>query len=79
MPAVLRIKGYRFYFFSNEGNEPKHIHIEKAEASGKIWLEPSVEVEYLYGFTARELKEVKEIVVNNLELLKNAWNEYFEK
>ena len=79
MPTILRIKGYRFYFFSNEGFEPKHIHIEKADASGKMWLEPSVEAEYFYGFTVKELKEVKEIVSENLELLKNAWDEYFEK
>lgn len=46
MPTVLRIKGYRFYFFSNEGFEPKHIHIEKADAIRKIWLEPSVDPEY---------------------------------
>jgi len=71
MPIVLRIKGYRFFFFSNEGLEPKHIHIEKAEASGKLWLESSVEVEYFYGFTAREHKEIKKIVNDNLELLKN--------
>lgn len=79
MPTILRIKGYRFYFFSNEGVEPKHIHIEKADANGKMWLEPSVEAEYFYGFTVKELKEVKEIVNKNLELLKNAWDEYFEK
>lgn len=79
MPVVLRIKGYRFYFFSNEGVEPKHIHVDKAEASGKLWLEPSVEVEYFYSFTNREQKEVEKIVIDNLELLKNAWNEYFEK
>lgn len=29
MPTVLRWKGYRFYFFSNEGSEPPHIHIDK--------------------------------------------------
>ncbi|WP_317039646.1 DUF4160 domain-containing protein [Tangfeifania diversioriginum] len=40
MPVVLRIKGYRFYFFSNESGEPKHIHVNKADANGKIWLEP---------------------------------------
>ena len=79
MPVVLRIKGYRFYFFSNEGLEPKHIHVDKAEASGKLWLVPSVEVEYFYGFTTKEMKEAKEIVIDNLELLKNAWDEYFEK
>lgn len=79
MPVVLRIKGYRFYFFSNESTEPKHIHINRADANGKIWLEPSVETEYFYGFAPKEQKEVKEIVTDNLEFLKKAWNEYFEK
>lgn len=31
MPTVLRVAGYRF-FFSNEGNEPPHIHVEHDEA-----------------------------------------------
>jgi len=44
-----------------------------------MWLEPSVEAEYFYGFTTAELKEVKEIIIENLELLKNEWNEYFEQ
>ena len=77
MPVVLRIKGYRFYFFSNEGDEPMHVHIEKADANGKMWLEPSIEAEYFYGFSSKEIKEVKELVTENIELLKNAWNEYF--
>jgi hypothetical protein len=34
MPTVLRVKGYRFFFFSNEGAEPPHIHIEYGENSG---------------------------------------------
>jgi len=79
MPVVLRINGYRFYFFSNEGNEPKHVHIEKAEANGKIWLMPKIEPEYFYGFSTNEIKEIKKIVSDNLELLKNAWDEYFGK
>ena len=41
MPVVLRTKGYRFFFYSNEGDEPMHIHIEKADASGKMWLHPT--------------------------------------
>jgi len=79
MPVVLRIKGFRFYFFSNEGAEPKHVHFDKAEAMGKMWLEPKVEEEYLYGFTVKEQKEIKEIINDNLELLKRAWDEYFGK
>ncbi|MCB9870153.1 MAG: DUF4160 domain-containing protein [Planctomycetes bacterium] len=32
MPTVLRIGSTRFFFYSNEGNEPPHIHIEQAGA-----------------------------------------------
>jgi hypothetical protein len=79
MPVVLRIKGFRFYFFSNEGMELKHVHIIKAEAAGKIWLEPFVRPEYYYGFIPKEIKQIEEIVNSHLELLNNAWDEYFEK
>ncbi len=79
MPVVLKIRGYRFSFFSNEGMEPKHVHIEKAEANGKVWLEPSIRIEYLYGFTVSEQKEVIKIINDHVELLRNRWNEYFGK
>jgi len=36
MPTVLYINRYRFYSFSNENDEPMHIHIEKAGANGEI-------------------------------------------
>ena len=38
MPIVFRYKGYRFFFFSNEGDprEPMHIHVRKGEASAKF-------------------------------------------
>lgn len=31
MPTVLYFYGWRFFFYSNEGNEPIHIHAEKGE------------------------------------------------
>ena len=40
MPEVLRGRGYRFFFFSREGHEPRHIHVEQAERDAKFWLEP---------------------------------------
>ena len=42
MPTVLRIGRFRFYFFSNEGEEPPHIHIKAAEDQAKFWLDPIV-------------------------------------
>ncbi len=77
MPTVLLIKGFRFYFFSNENDEPIHIHVEKAGANGKIWLEP-FDIEYFYGFTVREQRQIKKITKENLETLKLKWHDYFK-
>jgi hypothetical protein len=33
MPTVLVVEGFRFFFFSNEGFEPAHIHVEKGDGS----------------------------------------------
>lgn len=40
MPEILRVHGYRFFFFSREGHEPRHIHVEQAERYAKFWLDP---------------------------------------
>jgi hypothetical protein len=78
MPTVLLINGYRFFFFSNENSEPMHIHVEKAGANGKIMLNP-IEIEYYYGFTQNEQKQIHTIVNENIEYLKKAWNDYFKQ
>jgi len=76
MPTILRLFGYRFFFFSNEGNEPPHIHIEKAEAYAKYWLEP-VELASSYAFNAKELNELRKLVLENKSLFEQKWHEYF--
>ncbi len=78
MPTVLLIKGYRLFFFSNEGNEPVHIHIEKAERYAKFWLEPLCVV-INYGFTGKELREISEIIEKNEIIIREKWNEYFSR
>jgi hypothetical protein len=42
MPVVFRQSGYRFFFYSNEGDprEPIHIHVMKGVCTAKFWLEP---------------------------------------
>lgn len=79
MPTILLINGLRFFFYSNEGNEPMHIHVTKAEANGKIWIEPEIEIAYLHGFSRSEEKEILHIVSTNYERIKTKWNEYFGK
>jgi len=45
MPTILRKDGLRFFFFSREGTEPPHVHVEQAERYAKFWLEPVVLLE----------------------------------
>jgi len=77
MPTILRLLGFRFFFYSNEGNEPPHVHVEKGDGQGKYWLDP-VQEEYMHNFKASEKRKVKQIIEENQEQFKNDWNEYFE-
>lgn len=78
MPTVLRVDGFRFFFFSNEGNEPPHIHVQKAEKYAKFWLQP-LQLADSSDFSSKELRQVQEIIKNHLSLLLEAWNEHFTK
>jgi hypothetical protein len=77
VPTLLNEKGLRFFFYSNENSEPIHIHVKKGQAEGKIWLEPTMGVAWLHGFTNAEEKDIIQIVQVNLDFFKSKWNEYF--
>ncbi len=62
MPKALEIKGYKFSFYSNENDEPAHIHINKGNSHAKYWLEPEAKEEYSYGFKLKERRDIKRIV-----------------
>ena len=81
MPSVLLINGYKFFFFSNEGNplEPCHIHVRKHGALAKFWVESKISLAENFGFSAKELKEIAEIIYSNESKIKEAWNEFFIK
>jgi hypothetical protein len=79
MPTVIEVNGYKFKFFSNENDEPAHIHITKGDGNAKYWLIPGCEEEYSYGFTVRERRDIKSLVLKNREQLIKKWNEYFKK
>ena len=78
MPTVLIIKGYKFKFYSNENDEPAHIHVIKGDGYSKYWLVPTIEEEYSYGFTIRERRDIKNMVNLNKDSLIKFWNENFK-
>ena len=76
MPTVLRIDGFRFFFYSTEGTEPPHIHIENGDNMAKFWLLP-IELDDNHGFSNKEINQLRKLVTKHQEHLINSWNEYF--
>ena len=79
MPTVIRIRGLRFFFYSNESNplEPPHIHFEQGEREAKFWLRPETQVAYNDGFSARALRELLTLIETNRERIEKTWNDFF--
>ena len=76
MPTVLREGGFRFFFFSREGQEPPHIHVEAAERYAKFWLRP-VSLASSFGFRSHELTTLLRLVEQHQRRFEEAWNEHF--
>ncbi|EKM0361726.1 DUF4160 domain-containing protein [Cronobacter turicensis] len=79
MPVILRIKDYRFFFYSNEGNprEPAHIHVRRGGAEAKFWLSPFTSLARNHGFAPREVAELLLLVTQHQQQLTGAWYDYF--
>ena len=79
MPLVFRYKGFKFFFYSNEGNprEPIHVHVRNSEGEAKFWLAPMVHLDDSRGFDARTLRELSGVIEQNLTVIERAWNEHF--
>lgn len=76
MPTILLTQGFRFFFFSGEGNEPPHIHVEHGDKVAKYWLQP-VNLSSSESFRSHELKKVRLLVIEHRELFLEKWYEHF--
>ncbi len=76
MPTVLRWDSHRAFFYSNEGQEPPHIHVVSNGREAKFWLK-TLDVAINYGFSDQEIKRIRDMLdVCRLQLL-DAWKEHF--
>ena len=78
MPTIFQFEGYRFFFFSNEGNprEPIHVHVRKDGNRAKFWLNP-VGLANNQGFTGKELNRLMQIVGTRRDEIEGTWHEHF--
>ena len=77
--------GYKIYFWSNEYNEPIHVHISKGKPTGnstKVWLTKSggcIVSNNRSEIPPKELREILETIANHYLFIVSEWKEYFEK
>ncbi|UPT68106.1 MAG: DUF4160 domain-containing protein [Sphingobacteriales bacterium JAD_PAG50586_3] len=75
-------RGFKFRFFSNENNEPPHVHVFKGDEklpTAKWWLVPNLKLEYNKGFKANEIRLMEQILKEKRSTIINKWNGYFNK
>jgi len=78
MPTILRIRGYRFYFFAEEGNEPAHVHVDKGSGTLKLWL-ADLSIADQEGLKPAEIRSILRIARENQQFLIGAWNEFDQR
>jgi hypothetical protein len=76
MPTVTGIAGpYRFYFYGFDCNERPHVHVRRERDVCKFWLDPLVPAKN-DGFSARELNQIRAIIIQELANIEEAWREH---
>ena len=76
MPVVYREGAYRFFFYSSDRNEPRHVHVVHSNGIAKFWLDP-VRMQKSGGLKRSEISRVLRIIEDNNSLLTEAWDDYF--
>jgi hypothetical protein len=76
VPALLRVGGYRFFFYSLEDREPPYVHVAHAGRYAKFWLSP-LALASNRGFRSHELTTIRQLVEENRAFFLEKWNAYF--
>ena len=82
MPTVLLIYGWRFFFYSNESNEPAHIHCKKGNKECKYWLledEFDIKEAYEYNLKVNEKRMIRKLIFENFDYIISEWNKFEER
>ncbi|HYU17720.1 MAG TPA: DUF4160 domain-containing protein [Chloroflexota bacterium] len=75
MPTLLVAEGYRFFFFSNEGQESPHVHVRRGGGLAKVWLEP-IGFAYASNLNPAELRRVRELAAEHRATFLERWHEH---
>jgi hypothetical protein len=76
VPTVLRLLGWRFHFYSDEGSEHPHIHVDTGDGECKFWLLP-VRLARSERVKPHELRRIESLVAEHEALFVEKWHEFF--
>ena len=83
MPNLFQIGSYRVFFWSNENNEPIHVHIgigKPSPNSTKIWITSRggcIIANNSSKIPQHELNKLLEVISAQYFFICNAWQEHF--
>jgi hypothetical protein len=77
-PTVFRIKGYRFYFLSNEESR-MHVHVECEAGEAKFWIEPIIALATYVGLNHKKLNEIQKVVEKRKNEIIQSWKAHFSQ
>ena len=76
--AIPDIEGFKFSFWSNEHDEPIHVHVYKAGAGAKFWVQPEIRLAWNKGFKIAQLRRILTILEGQQHAIQEAWKNHFQ-
>ena len=67
------------FFYSNENNEPIHIHARKAGMECKYWIDVkgfNIEEAFSFGLRVKDKSEIRRIIFNHFDYIVEKWSEF---
>jgi len=78
MPTAMKLGPYRFHFYSDEGSEPVHIHVETPDGECKFWLDP-IRLAGNKGVSPEVIRKIERIVFEYRTFLEEKFYEHFSR
>ena len=75
-PTIFKEGRFRFFFFSREEPRP-HVHVDSADGEAKFWLDPLGVLANNHGFSQREVREIRNIIEERQQEIRDAWDRHF--
>ena len=76
MPAIKIPGPYKIKFYSNETDEPPHVHVKRERMIAKFWIGP-VSLAGNRGFAGHELQKIEKLIRKHEHEIQAAWDKHF--